>query len=64
MKALLRPFFVLMAIILIILAVRRAMTGGPVDYFSLGLALATLILAFIVSRNETDSESDTDDEPR
>jgi hypothetical protein len=39
------------------------MTGGPVDYFSLGLALATLILAFIVTRNETDSESDSDEEP-
>jgi hypothetical protein len=49
-----------MAIILIVLAVRRAMTGGPVDYFSLGLALATLILAFIVSRHETGSDSDSD----
>lgn len=58
MKALLRPFFVVMAILLIIFAVRRGMTGGPVDYFSLSLALATLVLAFIVTRNETNTDSD------
>lgn len=58
MKALIRPFFVLMAILLIIFAVRRGMTGGSIDYFSVGLALATLVLAFIVTRNETDTDSD------
>lgn len=56
MKALIRPFFVVMAILLIIFAVRRGMTGGSIDYFSLTLALATLILAFIVTRNEKDQD--------
>ncbi|MGJ8559024.1 MAG: hypothetical protein ACSHX3_02185 [Litorimonas sp.] len=56
MKALIRPLFIVFAIILIIVSVRRGMTGGTIDYFSLGLALATLVLAFIVTRNEKDQD--------
>lgn len=56
MKALIRPLFIVFAIILIILSVRRGMNGGTIDYFSVGLAVATLILAFIVTRSEKDQD--------
>lgn len=56
MKTLIRPLFVVFAIILIVLAVRRGMNGGSIDYFSLGLAIATLILAFIVTRTDKDQD--------
>lgn len=58
MKALIRPLFVIFAIILIGMSVRRGMNGGTIDYFSLGLALATLVLAFMVTRHERDEDQD------
>jgi hypothetical protein len=58
MKAYIRPLFVVLAIILIALSIRRAMSGGTVDYFSLGLALATLIIAFIVTRKDQDGSGE------
>jgi hypothetical protein len=61
MKALIRPLFVIFAVILIGMSVRRGMTGGSVDYVSLGLAIATLVLVFMVSRSE--KEDDQDDAP-
>lgn len=56
MKSLTRPLFVALAIILILLAVRRGNNGGTVDYISLGLAIATLILAFMVTRKDKDQD--------
>jgi hypothetical protein len=56
MKALLRPLFVVFAILLIVLAVRRGMNGGNIDYFSVGLGVATLILAFILMRKDQSGE--------
>lgn len=58
MKALIRPAFVVFAIILIVLSVRRGMNGGSVDYFSVGLAVATLILVFIMSAQKPDEDQD------
>lgn len=34
------------------------MNGGSVDYFSVGLAVATLILVFIMSAQKPDEDQD------
>lgn len=56
MKAYIRPLFVVLAIVLIGLAVRRGMESGNFDYFSLGIGALTLIMAGILMRKDQDGE--------